>query len=171
MGSSNQSITFKGEPVEIAGTELHVGQVVPDFSLIAADMQEVSLSAFSGKVLVISAVPSLDTPVCSVETKRFNKEAASFSDDVAIVTVSRDLPFAIGRWCGAEGVEQVVCLSDYKHRTFGESFGCVWKGAELLSRAVFVVDTAGKIQYVDYVAEITEEPDYEPVLAKVKSLC
>ena len=100
MGTSNKSVSFKGNLVEIAGTELHVGDSVPDFSLIGADMQQVSLSSFAGKTLVISAVPSLDTPVCSVETKRFNQEAASLSDDVAILTVSRDLPFAIGRWCG-----------------------------------------------------------------------
>jgi len=170
MATSNQNITFKGEKTQVGGREVKVGDALPDFSLTAMDFSDITINNFPGKVLVISAVPSLDTPVCSVETKRFNQELDTLSGDAAVLTVSRDLPFAQKRWCGAEGVDKVVCASDYKHRTFGEAFGVEWESMGILARAVFVVDKAGKIAHVDYVSEITEEPDYDGVLAKVKEL-
>lgn len=170
MGTSNQGITFKGNPISVSGTELRVGDKIPDFTLTGTDLQDIGLSAFSGKVLVIACAPSLDTPVCSTQTKQFNEKAASLSGDIVVLTVSRDLPFAQKRWCGAEGVEGAVCASDYKHRSFGPQFGCVWEDAGLLCRAVFVVDKEGVIQHVEYAAEIAEEPDYHAALAKAKEL-
>lgn len=170
MATSNSNITFKGSPLPVDGQPLSVGTVVPDFSLVGTDMQPVTLNNFKGKVVVICAVPSLDTPVCATETKRFNQEATSLSEDVVVLTVSRDLPFAQKRWCAAEGVDRVVCASDYKDRTFGEAFGVDARTLGLLARAVFVVDKNGKVAYVEYVPEIAEEPDYDAIIAKAKEL-
>jgi len=128
----------------------------------------VTNAAFAGKVVVLMSIPSIDTPVCAIETKRFNQEAASLSGDVVIVGVSRDLPFALKRWCGAEGVSRVVALSDYKYRSFGKEFGVELPDLGLLARAVFVLDKAGKVAHVDYVTEVAEEPDYAAALKAVQ---
>ena len=170
MAISNQNITFKGAPIAVSGREVKVGDAVPDFMITAGDMSDLTINSFAGKVVVLSALPSLDTPVCAVQTRRFNEEAAKLSDDVVILTVSRDLPMAQKRWCGAEGIENVVCASDYKYRTFGQAFGVDLESLGLLSRAVFVVNKDGKIEYVEYVDEVSEEPQYEPVIEKVKEL-
>jgi thiol peroxidase len=170
MGTSNSSITFKGDPLTVSGTELQVGEVVPDFNVVGGDMSEITLGAFQGKVLIILSVPSLDTPVCAIEAKRFNEEAAKLAKDVSILVVSRDLPFAQQRWCGAEGVERLICASDYKQRTFGKAFGTDIEAMGLLARAVFVVGKDGKLAHVDYVPEIAEETDYEAALAAVRKL-
>lgn len=169
MAKSNEGITMKGNPIKVLGPVLEAGAKIPDVVLTGPDLADVPLSKFAGKKLVVVSVPSLDTPTCSIETKRFNKEATSMSD-VVVVVVSRDLPFAQKRWCGAEGVESLVVLSDYKHRSFAQAFGVDWVDPGLLARAVFVVDKTGTVQLADYVDEIADEPNYESILAAVKSL-
>ena len=170
MAKSNTQITFKGNPIPVSGHEVEEGSVVPDVTLTAKDMSDLTINSFKGKVVVISVVPSLDTPVCALQTQRFNQEANTLSSDVVILTVSRDLPMAQKRWCGAEGVDKIVVASDYKYRTFGQAFGVDLETLGLLARAVFVVDKTGEIAYVDYVPEISQEPDYDSVISKVKEL-
>lgn len=167
---SSAKVTFKGNPVTIKGSALSEGDTIPDFRLTATDMSDVDFNTFKDKVLILSVVPSLDTPVCSTQTKRFNQEASALSDDIAILTISLDLPFAQKRWCGAEGVEQVITASDYKYRNFGEAFGCYIEELGLLARAIFVVDTNGKLVHVEYVPEIGQEPDYESAIAAAKKV-
>jgi len=170
MNATNKNITFKGAPLEIVGTELRVGDSLPSFKLTGNDMSDYSSESLKGKVAVISLVPSLDTPVCALQTKRFNKEASELSDKVNILTVSRDLPFAQKRFCGAEGVSRLTTASDYKYQTFGNAFGAVIKDWGLLARALFVVDAKGEISHVEYVKEVSTEPDYEAALKKVREL-
>lgn len=162
-------ITLKGNPMTLLGKEVKVGDMAPDATVVANDLSEVKLSSYKGKKLIISAVPSLDTPVCDLETKRFNTEAANLKD-VAILTISADLPFAQKRWCGAAGVSQVTTLSDYRYGSFGENYGVMIKGLKILARCIFVVDASGKIRYVQLVKEVAQEPDYAAVLNAVKSL-
>jgi thiol peroxidase len=138
--------------------------------LLDNDLKPVKLSDFRGKVIIIAAVPSLDTPVCDMETRRFNTEAARLGKDVAILTVSMDLPFAQKRWCGAAGVEQVKTLSDHKEAAFGQAFGLLIKELRLLGRAVLVLDREGVVRYYQLVKEVSEEPDYEAALSAVKEL-
>ena len=163
-------ITFKGNPLTLVGPEVKVGDKAPDFAVTANDLSPATLKDFAGKVLVIAAVPSLDTPVCDMETRRFNTEASSLGDDVQILTVSMDLPFAQARWCGAAGIESVKTLSDHAQASFGENWGTLIKELRLLTRAVFVVGKDGNVEYVQYLKEITEEPDYEAALAAVKKI-
>ena len=163
-------ITMHGNPLTLLGKELKVGDKAPEFELLDNDLKTVKLSAFRNKVLVISSVPSLDTPVCDMETRRFNEEAGKLGDKVAILTVSMDLPFAQKRWCGAAGVERVTTLSDHRDAKFGEAYGVLIKGLRLLARVVFVVDKNGVVQYIQVVKEVTKEPDYEAVIAAVKKL-
>ena len=161
-------ITMMGNPLTLLGPERKVGDVAPDIEVLNNDLSPVKLSSFHGKVCVISSVPSLDTPVCDMETRRFNEAAGKLGDDVVILTISMDLPFAQKRWCGAAGVEKVVTLSDHREAAFGEAYGVLIKELRLLARAVFVVDRDGTIQYVQLVKELTEEPDYDAVLEAVK---
>jgi thiol peroxidase len=168
MAKNNEKITMKGNPLKVEGHCVEEGVPAPSFKLTAPDMSDVTNTTFAGKVLVLVAIPSIDTPVCAIETKRFNQEAASLSKDVVIASVSRDLPFALKRWCAAEGVDRVVTLSDYKYRSFGKEFGVDLPDLGLLARALFVVDKAGKVVHVDYVTEVAEEPDYEAALAAIK---
>ena len=170
MDERTGQITFKGEPLTLLGEPLSAGQPAPDATLVANDMTEVQLSEFRGKVCVICAVPSLDTPVCDTETRRFNEAAASLGDNVVILTVSMDLPFAQERWCGAAGVKAVRTLSDYRDREFGRAYGVLIKELGLLARAVFVVDDGGTVRYVQWVKEIASEPDYEAALGAVRKL-
>ncbi len=170
MNKSNKNINFKGKPLTILGNEVKEGQTAPAFTLVGKDMGDLTLDNFKGKVVVLSVVPSLDTPTCSIQTKRFNKESANLSKDAVILTVSMDLPFAQSRWCGAEEVENVVTASDYKYRTFGEAYGTYIKEMGLLTRSVFVVGKDSKIKHVEYVTSISDEPDYAAVLQKVKEI-
>jgi len=163
-------ITFKGNPLTLLGNELKVGQEPPDCELLGNDLSAVKLSSYRGRVCIISSVPSLDTPVCDMETRRFNQEAGDLGDDVSIVTVSMDLPFAQARWCGAAGVDRVITLSDHRDAAFGEAYGVLIKELRLLARAVFVLDRKGVVQYIQLVKEMTEEPDYEAVLAAARKL-
>lgn len=163
-------VTFGGNPVTLVGDELRVGDRMPDVVLVGNDLREVRLGSFAGKVLVLSAVASLDTSTCDIETRRFNAEAVKLGDDVRVLTVSMDLPFAQKRWCGAAGVDRVVTLSDHRDAEFGNRFGVLMKENRLLARAVFVVDRQGAVRYIQLVPEVGQEPDYEAVLAAVREL-
>ena len=164
-------ITMKGNPLTLVGNELKVGEPAPDFDALDNDLSPVRLSSFRGKVLVISSVPSLDTPVCDQETKRFDEEAGNLgSADVQILTISMDLPFAQKRWHGATGVDQVITLSDHRDAAFGKAYGVLIKELRLLARAVFVVDREGIIRHIQLVKEVTEEPDYNQALDALKGL-
>ena len=167
--TTNKNITFQGNALEVSGKELKVGDTLPSFKLTANDMSDFSSDTLKGKVVVVVTVPSLDTPTCAIETKRFNTEAGKLGDNVKIVVISRDLPFAQSRWCGAEGVTNVTTLSDYKYRTAGEKFGVMIDNWQLLARGIFVADKSGKITHVEYVPSINDEPDYAAVLSAVKS--
>jgi thiol peroxidase len=164
------AITFKGNPLTLLGNELKPGHAAPDCELLGNDLSPVKLSSYRGKVCILSSVPSLDTPVCDMETRRFNEAAGNLGDDVSILTISMDLPFAQARWCGAAGVDKVITLSDHRDAAFGKAYGVLIKELRLLARNLFVVDTEGTIQYVQLVKEMTEEPDYEAVLAFTKNL-
>ena len=163
-------ITMKGNPLTLIGKQPKVGEHAPDFEVLDNDLSPVRLSSFRGKVCVIASVPSLDTPVCDMETRRFNEEAGILGPEVAILTISMDLPFAQKRWCGAAGVDKVTTLSDHLSASFGEAYGVLIKELRLLARAVFVVDGDGVVQYVQIVKEVTAEPDYEDVLGALKKL-
>lgn len=163
-------ITMKGSPLTLLGNQLKVGESAPEFELLDNDLSKVNASAFRGKICVISSVPSLDTPVCDMETRRFNEEAGNLGDDVSIITISMDLPFAQKRWCGAAGVEKVTTLSDHFDAAFGMAYGVLIKELRLLARAVFVVDREGIVQYIQIVKEVADEPDYDAVIAAVKKL-
>lgn len=151
------------------GPELKAGDQAPDFKLINTDLKPVMLVDSKGKTRLISVVPSIDTPVCDLQTKRFNQEASKFSANVTVITVSMDLPFAQARWCGLAGADKVQMLSDYQGHAFGEAYGVLIKELQLLSRAVFVVGPDDKVKYVEYVKEITQPPDYEKALGFVKA--
>ncbi len=168
MKERSAAVTMHGNPLTLVGEELRVGDPIPDLELLDNDLNVVKLSSFQGKVCVISSVPSLDTPVCDMETRRFNETADTLGDDVVILTVSMDLPFAQKRWCGAAGVENVITLSDHRDAAFGTAFGVLIKELRLLARSIFVVDRSGSIQYIQNVKELSEEPDYNAVIEAVQ---
>ena len=163
-------VTFKGNPVTLVGPELKVGDAAPNFSVVDNGMGGVTLASYEGKVKIISAVPSLDTPVCDTETRRFNQEAAGLPGDVALLTISADLPFAQKRWCGAAGIDKVVTLSDYRDRSFALAYGVLIDELKLLSRSIFVIDRNNVIRYIQHVPEVTHEPDYDAVLRAAREL-
>ncbi len=170
MNERAGAVTMQGNPLTLLGRERKVGDSAPDVEVLDNDLSPVQISSFQGKVCIISTVPSLDTPVCDMETRRFNEEAGQLGSDVVILTVSMDLPFAQKRWCGAAGIDKVVTLSDHRDASFGEDYGVLIKELRLLARAVFVVDKGGVIQYIQLVKEITQEPDYDAVLDAVKAV-
>ncbi|CAH2030438.1 Thiol peroxidase [Trichlorobacter ammonificans] len=170
MNERTGVITFKGNPFTLLGPALKVGDRAPDFSVVDTALAPVSLASSAGKIRIISAVPSLDTPVCDTETRRFNQEAANLPDNVVLLTISLDLPFAQKRWCGAAGIDRVVTLSDYRDRSFGLNYGVLIKELLLLSRCIFIVDATDTIRYVQQVPEVTQEPDYAAVLDAVRAL-
>lgn len=164
----SNSVTMKGKPLTLQGHELKVGDVAPQFAAVANDLSDFKFDAKSGQVWVIASVPSLDTPVCSIETRRFNQEATQLGGSVKVLTISMDLPFAQKRWCGAEGVQNLQTISDYRDRAFGKEYGVYIKEVGLLARAVFVVGKDGKIAYKQIVPEVTSEPDYAAALNAAK---
>jgi thioredoxin-dependent peroxiredoxin len=170
MATRKGLITMKGSPLTLVGNAVRVGDAAPEFLALGNDMAPVTLSGFRGKPLILSAVPSLDTPVCDIETRRFNTDAAELGPDVQIVTISMDLPFAQKRWCGAAGITRVTTLSDHRDAAFGKAYGVLIKELRLLASAIFVVDRGGKIVYTQLVKEVATEPDYAPVLDAVKKL-
>lgn len=161
-------VTMGGNPVTLEGTLPAVGSRIPSFTVTAADLSGVSQSEIKGKTVFLT-VPSVDTPVCDTEVRRFNQEAAAL-DGVTVNVISMDLPFAQARWCGAAGIDAVKLYSDYNGQNFGKAFGVLIKELGLLARAAFVADADGIIRYVQVVPEVTDEPDYDGILAAVKNL-
>ncbi|MDQ0149702.1 thiol peroxidase [Eubacterium multiforme] len=159
-------ITMNGEKVTIRGSEVRVGEDAPDFVVYNTELKPVTLKDTEGKRVFLT-VPSLDTPVCDMEVKRFNKEATKLGD-TTIYVISVDLPFAQARWCGAEDVDNVITLSDYKDRSFGGNYGVYIEEVGFLARAVFVVDENNKVIYVEYCKDISDQPDYDKVLEVLK---
>jgi len=164
------AVTFKGNPMTLIGPELARGASAPEFQVLAQDLSPVSLASSRGKVRLISVVPSLDTGICDAQTKRFNEEAAKMPAGIEILTISMDLPFAQKRWCGASNVDRIQVLSDHREASFGLAYGTLIKELRLLSRAIFVVDANGTVQYVEYVPEVASHPNYDAALAAVRSL-
>lgn len=163
-------ITIHGNPLTLVGNEIKKGVPAPDCELLDNDLNPVKLSSFRGRVVILTSVPSLDTPVCDIETRRFNDEAATLGPQVQILTVSMDLPFAQKRWCGAAGVDKLKTLSDHRQAQFGQAYGVLIKELRLLARAVFIIDPAGNIQYVQLVKEVASEPNYEEVMQALKTI-
>lgn len=170
MQEKEAVVTMKGEPLTLVGKQVKVGDLAEDFEVVANDLSAVKFSSFRGKVCLISSVPSLDTGVCDIQTRKFNEQAKALADDVVVLTISMDLPFAQKRWCGAAGVENVQTLSDHRKAQFGNAFGVLIKELRLLARAVFVVNKDGIVTYIEIVNELTNEPDYEAALKAAKEL-
>jgi thiol peroxidase len=162
-------ITFKQNPMTLIGNEVKVGDTAPDFTVLANDLSPVTLQDSKGKTRLISVVPSLDTGTCDAQTRKFNESAAELGDDVVILTVSNDLPFAQKRWCAAAGIDSVQTLSDHRDLSFGEAYGVAIEELRLLTRSIFVVDNQDKVTYVEYVSEATEHPNYEKAIEAVKA--
>ena len=169
--SRSAAITFKGNPMTLAGEEVAVGQASPDFTLhfFEDGMQTITPADLKGKPTLLSVVPSLDTGVCAIQTKKFNESLSQLGDSINAVTVSLDLPFAMNRFCGAEGITNIRVGSDYQERSFGNAYGTLIEELKILCRAVFVLDSEGKITHVEYVGEVTSEPDYDAALAALKA--
>ena len=163
-------VTFKGGPLTLIGPEIRPGERAPDFQVLAQDLSTVKLSDGKGKVRVLSVVPSLDTPVCDAQTRRFNEEAVRLPGGVEVWTISMDLPFAQKRWCGAAGIDRVKVFSDHRDASFGRAFGCLVKELRLLTRAIFVVDQQGTVRHAEYVREVTTHPNYDAALSAVRAL-
>jgi len=168
---AKRTVAMHGRPMTLVGDEMKVGTPAPDFKVTDNDMLPMKfLRTYGGKVAVISVVPSLDTPVCDLQTRRFNQEAVALGPDVGVLTISMDLPFAQKRWCGAAGVKAVRTFSDYQKAEFGKTYGVLIKELRLLARAVFIVDKDGIVKYAQIVPEVTKEPNYEEVLTALKAL-
>ena len=166
-----RTVTLRGNPLTLVGPEIRPGAPAPDFTAVDNSLKPVSLSDGRGKVLILSSVPSLDTPVCDTETRKFNEEAGKVGGGIEVWTISMDLPFAQKRWCGAAGVQHVKTLSDFRDRSFGQNYGVLIKDGPLAgvdARAVFVVGKDGKVVHAEYVKEISTEPNYDAALAAAK---
>lgn len=161
---------FKGNPITLVGPELKAGDSAPQFVVSKNLLEDTSLQDYAGKIKLISVVPSLDTGVCDAQTRRFNSEAAELGDDVVILTISMDLPFAQARWCGAAGIDRVITLSDHKEASFGQAYGVLIKEFRLDMRSIFVIDKNDTLAYVEYLGEMSEHPDYEAAISAVKAL-
>lgn len=170
MNSTNTNITWQGKPLKVHGAAIRVGQVAPIFRLVNSELKDVTLNDFSASNIILSVVPSLDTSTCALQTKRFNTEALGLSNDTRIITVSLDLPFAQKRWCQSEGCDRIITLSDYKYRSFGEQYGVYIEQLGLLTRAIFVIDRAATVRYVDYIPNISDEPKYDDALTALAQL-
>ena len=168
--SRKGAVTFKGNPLTLAGQEVKVGQPAPDFTVhyFEGGLKTISLADLKGKPTILSVVPSLDTPVCATQTKKFNDELSGLGDKVNALTVSLDLPFAMNRFCGAESIKNMRIGSDYQDRKFGESYGTLIEELKIMSRAVFVLDKNGKVVYAQYVPEVASEPDYAAAMTALK---
>src|SRR6266436_2381365 len=166
------AVTFKGTPLTLAGEAVKVGQPAPDFTLHYFDggLKTIKLSDLKGKPAFISIVPSLDTPVCQIQTKKFNEQLASMGDRINALTVSLDLPFAMNRFCGAESIKNMKVASDYQDRNFGKSYGMLIEELKLLARGVIVLDASGKVIYAETVKEVASEPNYEAALKALQSV-
>jgi thiol peroxidase len=165
-----RNVTFQGNPLTLLDKEVKVGDKAPDFVVLDSNLKEVRLKDFPGKIKLISVTPSLDTPVCDMQARRFNEAAAKLPDDVVIINISMDLPFAIARFCTSAGIDRVKVLSDHRDASFGNAYGVLIKELRLLARSVFIIDRDNIIKYIEIVPEITNHPDYEKALEVVKSL-
>lgn len=161
-------VTMKGNPLTLIGNEAKVGEEAPDVIVLDNNLTPVKLSSYRPKICIISSVPSLDTPVCDIETRKFNEVVSKLEEKIRILTISMDLPFAQKRWCGAAGVENLQTLSDHREAQFGLAYGVLIKELRLLARAVFLVDQKGILQYIQLVKEIASEPDYEEIWGALK---
>ena len=170
MEERQGAILMKGNPLTLLGKEVKVNEAAPDFDVVGVDLSSSKLSSFKGKTVVISSVPSLDTPVCDTQTRRFNEEATKWAEDVIVLTISMDLPFAQARWCGAAGVERVKTFSDHKEASFGSNWGMLIKELRLLARGIFIVDKEGILRYSQLVKETSSEPNYEDALKAIKEV-
>lgn len=162
------TVTFEGNVMHLEGELPVVNAPAPNFTLAATDLSERKLKDYAGNVLLLATVPSLDTPVCDLEARHFNGEASKLSDNLKIIVVSCDLPFAQHRWCGTAGVKNIETLSDYREHDFGKHYGVLIKELKLLTRAIFIIDKNGILSYCQLVPEITNQPDYEPVMEALK---
>jgi thiol peroxidase len=163
-------VTVKGNPLTLIGPALRSGDIAPDFTVLDGDLKPVSLKDFSGKIRIISVTPSLDTPVCDLQLRRFNAEAAQLSGDIVILNISMDLPFAVSRFCANAGIDKAKALSDHRDASFGMAFGVLIKELRLLARSIFVLDKDGIIRHVEIVPELTNHPDYDSALSTVTKL-
>lgn len=163
-------VKFKGNPLTLVGNELGIGDSAPDFVVLDGDLKEIGLKDFSGKIKIISVTPSLDTPVCDMQARRFNQEAANLPEDVVVLNISMDLPFAISRFCTVAGIDKVKAFSDHRDASFGRAYGVLIKELRLLTRAIFIIDRDNLIRYIEIVPEITDQPDYDRAIKEVKRL-
>lgn len=164
------AVTVKGNPLTLLGTELKTGDKAPDFTVLDGDLKEVGLKDFTGKIKLISVTPSLDTPVCDIQARRFNQEMAKLPEDIVILNISMDLPFAISRFCTIAEIDKVKAFSDHREASFGNAYGVLIKELRLLARSIFVVDRNDLIKYIEIVPELTDHPDYDKALESVKKL-
>ena len=169
-GAEERTVTLHGSPLHLIGQELNVGDAAVDVTLGGNDLQPVKLSDFSGKIIILATVPSLDTQVCDLETRTFNKTATNISSDIKILVASMDLPFAQKRWCGAGGIKNVITLSDYATGNLGRAYGVLIEELQLLARTIFIINQSGVITYRQIVKEIADEPNYDEVLEAVTGL-
>lgn len=169
MNERHGMLTHKGRPLTVMGEPVRVGDVAPNVMLRDSNQSEVTLNNWAGKVRLISVVPSLDTRICDLQTKRFNAEAAELGDDVVILTISSEHPYNQKRWCAAEGIDRVIVLSDHMDMSFGRAYGTYIKEYRLDQRSVFVVDRDGIVTYVEYVWDFSQQPDYEAALAALRA--
>ena len=169
MSERTGLVTFGGKPVTLTGNAIKVGDKAPDFTGVNQSLETVSLSSFAGKTVVIAVYPSIDTGVCQKQNRKFN-ELASSMNDVVVLSVSEDLPFAQKRFCAAEGLDNIITLSDHREREFGEKYGYLIKELALLARGTVIVNKDGVVQYVEIVPEIATEPDYDAALKVIESL-
>jgi len=163
-------VTIKGNPLTLVGPELKVGDKAPEFNVIDRELKDVHLNDFAGKVKLISVTPSLDTPVCDMQARRFNQEAAGLPEDVVVLNISMDLPFAISRFCTTAGIDMVKTLSDHRDASFGTAYGVLTKELRLLARSIFIIDREDTIRYIEIVPELTNHPDYDKALDMVKRI-
>lgn len=163
-------ITIKGNPLTLLGSEVRVGDRAPDFTVLDGDLKEMHLRDFSGKIKIISVTPSLDTPVCDLQARRFNQEAAELPDNAVVLNISMDLPFAISRFCTSAGIDKVKAFSDHRDASFGSAYGVLIRELRLLARSIFIIDVHDVIRYIEIVPEVTEHPDYDKALDLVKKI-
>ena len=163
-------VTVKGNQVTLIGSEVKVGNKAPDFTVLDGDLKEVRLGDFAGKIKVISVSASLDTPVCDMQARRFNQETAQLPDDVVILNITMDLPFAISRFCTTAGIDKIKALSDHRDASFGNAYGVLIKELRLLARSIFIIDKDDVIRYIEIVPELTHHPDYDKALKTVKKI-
>lgn len=170
MERRENAVKMGGKPVTLLGKEIKVGDKAPEFTALKTDNSEISLEDLKNKIRIISVVPSVDTGVCELQTISFNEKASELGDDVVIITISMDLPFAQKRFCGAHGIDDSIVVSDHKDASFGLNYGFLMEETRLLARGVVIVDKEGTVQYVEYVDEVSNHPDYDKAIEETKKL-